>query len=36
MIKLKVTEEWRCEDREEAESFIKAQREGAAKEDMMS
>lgn len=28
MLKLKVTEEWRCENREEAESFIKAQREG--------
>lgn len=28
MLKLKVTEEWRCENREEAESFIKTQREG--------
>ena len=28
MFKLKVAEEYRCENREEAESFIKAQREG--------
>lgn len=27
MLKLKVTEEWRCENREEAEAFIKTQRE---------
>lgn len=27
MIKLKVTEEWRAEDKTEAESFIKAARE---------
>lgn len=27
MLKLKVVEEWRCEDKEEAEAFIRAQRE---------
>lgn len=27
MLKLKVIEEWRCEDKEEAEAFIRAQRE---------
>ncbi|MBO7712891.1 MAG: hypothetical protein J6S85_04940 [Methanobrevibacter sp.] len=27
MFKLKVTEEWRCEDKNEAEAFIRAQRE---------
>ena len=27
MLKLKVTEEWRCEDKNEAEAFIKAARE---------
>lgn len=27
MLKLKVVEEWRCEDKEEAEAFIREQRE---------
>lgn len=31
MLKLKVTEEWRCEDKNEAESFIKAAREDGQK-----
>lgn len=31
MLKLKVTEEWRCEDKNEAEAFIRAQREEGQK-----
>lgn len=30
MIKLKVTEEWRCEDKTEAEAFIRSERESGA------
>lgn len=32
MLKLKVTEEWRCEDKNEAENFIRAQRENSGKD----
>ena len=31
MLRLKVTEEWRCENKDEAEAFIKAAREDGQK-----